>query len=515
MEKILFISDLDGTLLNNNGKLSEYTVAMLNSMTSVGMYFTFATARTIYSAKPLTERLDINVPCILNNGASVYDIQSDKYVHNAYIPQDVSGKIVSAFRDNGVNCFLFKFVDGVLSTFYDNITEKLMLTYVAERKGKFAQPFFECGDLFYEIDGSEIYINSSGSYESLLPVKNAVMAIDGADCAFYKDTYTDNWFLETFSCRASKANGIKFLREKYGFTKVVAFGDNLNDLSMFSQADVKIAVGNAKPELREKADFIADTNENNGVVNWIIENYRYYFNKFSYKNVYGTEKWHNSLESVMYLEDEKYFSEASTHELPDGYSVHVATYIKEINEQRTALSKDTIKKSDEIIYEYYYESFHLKPFTDFIYHSNGHRYWAFKVSLYGISCLDVDTLEVYNYIPEGYEHEEERMCGESFIVADVHYDKESNLIAYGGCYWGGNYEIMVGDFSNPLDFNPHLVSIIDIVDPDGDLAYEDYDFYFKEWKNGRLYVRCEKTEKSISIEELKDMINKLTDKGED
>lgn len=273
MEKILFISDLDGTLLNNNGKLSEYTVAMLNSMTSVGMYFTFATARTIYSAKTLTERLDISVPCILNNGASVYDIQSDKYVHNAYIPQDVSGKIVSAFRDNGVNCFLFKFVDGVLSTFYDNITEKLMLTYVAERKGKFAQPFFECGDLFYEIDGSEIYINSSGSYESLLPVKNAVMAIDSADCAFYKDTYTDNWFLETFSCRASKANGIKFLREKYGFTKVVAFGDNLNDLSMFSQADVKIAVGNAKPELKAKADFIADTNENNGVVKWIIENY--------------------------------------------------------------------------------------------------------------------------------------------------------------------------------------------------------------------------------------------------
>lgn len=281
MEKILFISDLDGTLFNNNGELSEYTVAMLNSMISCGMYFTFATARTIYSAKPLTERLNINVPCILNNGASVYDMQSGEYVKNAYFQRSTAEKILSAFRENSVHCFMFKFVDNKLSTFFANVTDELMQSYVAERKGKFLQPFFECDDLVNEIDGSEIYINSTGSYESLLPISKAVAEIDGADFAFYKDTYTDKWFLETFSSEASKANGIKFLREKYGFTKVVAFGDNLNDLSMFSQADVKIAVGNAKPELREKADFIADTNENNGVVKWIIENYGRKYNVLS------------------------------------------------------------------------------------------------------------------------------------------------------------------------------------------------------------------------------------------
>ncbi len=234
---------------------------------------------------------------------------------------------------------------------------------------------------------------------------------------------------------------------------------------------------------------------------------------FSYRNMYGTEKWHNSLESVMYLEDKKYLRDEYTYELSDGYSVHMVTYSKYIknDEREIALSKETIKKSDEIIFEYYYEGFQSEPFKDFIYHSNGHRYWAFKVSLYGMSYLDVDTMEVYNYIPEGYEHKEEYMCGESFIVTDIHYDKESNLIAYGGCYWGGNYEIMVGDFSDPLNFNPHLVSIIDIFDPDGDF---DYEFDFKEWKDGKLYVVCYggecKAVKSLSVDKLRNMINELT-----
>lgn len=272
--KSLIISDLDGTLLNSDGKLSEYTVETLNRLMSCGVYFTFATARTIYSAKPITEGLNINVPCILNNGASVYDMKTGKYIKNAYISQEVSRKIISAFRANGVNCFMFRCVDNVLSTGYDKVTDELMQSYVEERKNKFLQPFFECEDLLNEISGNEIYINSTGSYDSLLPVKNAVAEIDGADFAFYKDTYTDKWFLETFSSNASKANGLKFLRKNYGFEYITSFGDNLNDISMFKEADCKIAVGNAHDDVKSIADLIVDTNDNNGVAKWVAENYK-------------------------------------------------------------------------------------------------------------------------------------------------------------------------------------------------------------------------------------------------
>ncbi len=273
MAKTLFISDLDGTLFDPTGKLSGRTVEILNRLIGDGMNFTFATARTIYSAKPLTEALHINVPCILNNGASVYDLIRGEYVKNAYIPTDTAEKLIRAFHDNGVRCFVFKFVDGVLTTCYDNADNEVMTAYIAERRGKFDQPFIKCGNVLDCLDGTQIYINSTGNRERLLPVKNRAAELEKADYAFYEDNYTREWYLETFSAEASKANGIRFLREKYGFERVVAFGDNLNDLSMFSQADVKIAVENSHPDVKKAADIIIGGNAYDGVAEYLLNNY--------------------------------------------------------------------------------------------------------------------------------------------------------------------------------------------------------------------------------------------------
>lgn len=235
-------------------------------------------------------------------------------------------------------------------------------------------------------------------------------------------------------------------------------------------------------------------------------------NGFSYKNVYNSEKHKEFIDSKRYVIDDKFLSETENYELSDGFSLKINTYEEEQRKGRTVkltvAQKVTLKNADKTVYGYYCFDDHI-PFTEIIHHKNGHRYYAFHIDLYGISFLDVDTLEVYNYIPEGYEHDKEYMCGESFIITDVHYDKESNLIAYGGCYWASPYEVMVGDFSNPLDFNPHLISLRDILDPE--YNYEDIDF--KEWKHNRLYVSCDKEEKSLSAEELRSMINELTMKG--
>ena len=92
------------------------------------------------------------------------------------------------------------------------------------------------------------------------------------DIAFYLDVYNGAWYLEIFSHKASKANGIRFIREHYGFSKVVAFGDNLNDLPMFEQADVKVAVGNARDEVKAAADYVIGTNDNDGVAEWLTTN---------------------------------------------------------------------------------------------------------------------------------------------------------------------------------------------------------------------------------------------------
>ncbi|MDE6780432.1 MAG: hypothetical protein K2J40_03110 [Ruminococcus sp.] len=236
-------------------------------------------------------------------------------------------------------------------------------------------------------------------------------------------------------------------------------------------------------------------------------------NGFSYKNVYGTDEYNRFIDKQRYVTDDRFLSETEIYELSDGFSLEISTYEEERQSKShtvfIAVQKAALKNADSTIYEYYCFYDHTRPFTEIIHHKNGHRYYPFHIDLYGISFLDVDTMEVYNYIPEGYEHDDKYMCGESFIITDIHYDKESNLIAYGGCYWAAPYEVMVGDFSDPLNFNPHLVSLRNILDPEYD--YDDIDF--KEWKNNRLYALCDSEEKSVSIEELRNMINELTMKG--
>ncbi|MDE5861246.1 MAG: hypothetical protein K2H28_03540 [Ruminococcus sp.] len=235
--------------------------------------------------------------------------------------------------------------------------------------------------------------------------------------------------------------------------------------------------------------------------------------RFSYKNIYDTKKYNEFIESKRYVIDDKFLSETENYELPDDFSLEISTYEEERQSKShkvfISAQKVTLKNADSTIYEYYCYYDHTRPFTEIIHHKNGHRYYPFHIDLYGISFLDVDTLEVYNYIPEGYEHDDKYRCGESFIVTDIHYDKESNLIAYGGCYWACPCEVMVGDFSEPMNFNPHLISLHDVLDPE--YNYDDIDF--KEWKNKMLYVLCDEEEKSLSVEELKEKINELTTKG--
>lgn len=269
----LYISDLDGTLLNNDAKLSDFTVKTVNSLAEKGMCFTFATARSVYSAKPITSALNINIPYILMNGVSIYNPLNDRYIKNEYLSPETSSEIIGVFREHDLKCFMYKIHDDVLTAYFTEINSQVMNSFAEVRRNNYNKPFVKCADLADHADDETVYFTVTGEYERLLPVKNGIEKIKSINHAFYRDTYTGKYYLEIFSESASKANGIKYLRNEYGFDEIVCFGDNLNDLTMFEKSDIKIAVGNAVNELKESADFVALPNENDGVAKWLAENY--------------------------------------------------------------------------------------------------------------------------------------------------------------------------------------------------------------------------------------------------
>lgn len=189
----------------------------------------------------------------------------------------------------------------------------------------------------------------------------------------------------------------------------------------------------------------------------------------SRRNMY--EAWLKHLDEYAYLENEKYLDDEETHEL-DGFTLNITNYLHS-DDKRVIEFMVCELTGDALSYKYRSTSYsNPHTFFDIIRHSNGRRYFPFHIDLYGISYLDVDSGEVYHYIPEGYEHDADYDFGESFIITDVHYDPRTNLIAYGGCIWAGSYDVMVGDFSEPLSFDPYLVSTASFIDPEHDECWE-------------------------------------------
>lgn len=270
--KRLYISDLDGTLFDPKGEITGFTADAINSLIGKGMNFAFATARSIYSAKPMTEKLRINAPCILMNGVSIYSLSDNTYIKNNFFDADTAEQVIEIFERHNVRCFVYKIHGDVLTAYFTEMTSEVMEAFAEERKRKFRKPFVQCERFLPDKD--IVYFTTTGKYDTLFRVKNDIDKINCADCTFYEDTYTNEWYLEVFSSDASKYNGVNFLREKYGYDEIVCFGDNLNDIPMFGASDVKIAVENAKPELKRLADFITPSNTENGVAKWLMENFK-------------------------------------------------------------------------------------------------------------------------------------------------------------------------------------------------------------------------------------------------
>ncbi len=270
--KRLYISDLDGTLLNNDQRVSAESERLLRECTANGKYFTFATARTAASAIKITENTGVNIPCVLMNGVSVYDTVRREYVKNEYISADSSMSVARLLDSIGQSAFMYKISGNKIYCEYTSLDSPEMREFFEIRRTRYDKPFLQIDSFSSSCDGSVVYFSILGSRERLEKVRSAAEKVKVLKYAFYSDIYSENsWYLEIFSEHASKYNGVRFLREHYGFDEIVCFGDNLNDLSMFEASDRKIAVANANETLKAAADEIIGSNLENSVAKYISD----------------------------------------------------------------------------------------------------------------------------------------------------------------------------------------------------------------------------------------------------
>lgn len=265
----LYVSDLDGTLLRSNEVTSEYTNQVINSLVSKGMLFSYATARSLITAKKVTKGINAKIPLIVYNGAFVFDNITEKILIANYFDDSVHAVLEDLFC-NGVYPIVYAYINGKEKfSFVRELCTKGMSMFLASRKDDIRTN--EVKELSELKEGNLFYITCIDAHEKLKPLYDRYK--DKYHCVYQTDIYTNEQWLEIMPLEASKSNAIKQLRTMLDCEKLIVFGDGQNDIDMFKLADESYAVANAHEELKKYATDVILSNDDDGVARWLELHY--------------------------------------------------------------------------------------------------------------------------------------------------------------------------------------------------------------------------------------------------
>ncbi len=264
--KQLYMADLDGTLLPKGDKLSPDVVNTLNALIKRGLPFTLNTSRTPRSVAPVIADLKLKLPIILMNGSCVYDTNSGEISLLRTIDSKTASNVISICKSSGLNPFLFSYKDGDVSVSYTSAKTDAEKKFIEARLGYYPS-FKKTTD--YNITIHTPYIICVGAKLLLEKLEQRLKRISAISCSLFISSNEDYCFLEIYSSCAGKANGAKNFMNEYGFDRLIAFGDNLNDIDMLKFADCGIAVENAFDEAKAVADMVIGSCESGAVSNWL------------------------------------------------------------------------------------------------------------------------------------------------------------------------------------------------------------------------------------------------------
>lgn len=257
----LLASDLDGTLLDTKGAISEENLQAIRALAQNGVLFVPASGRS-YSEMPPVLRSHPDIRYYLySNGAAVMDRQTQEPVIRLCIPQAVSNRVLSllfryethiTYRHGGI-CIGDAAQQNETAFAYYNVWQRHR-----EVVEQFAVYETDFRDRALAADGVEMFAVYFHSEEEFEHCRTVLGEIDGIGCA--QIAYCG---LEIFSADAGKGKALLALADLLGIPheKTAAVGDSDNDLSMIEAAGVGFAVSNACGSLLEHADSVICSND--------------------------------------------------------------------------------------------------------------------------------------------------------------------------------------------------------------------------------------------------------------
>ncbi|RXM41577.1 Cof-type HAD-IIB family hydrolase [Flavobacterium sp. YO64] len=254
------VSDLDGTLLNPQHRISDYTKSIFQELHNQNYLIVVATGRHHLDAMAIIETLEVPVYLVSSNGARIHSPEKQE-LFAFDLESDVVKAALNVEIDPEITVVLFK--ENVWQT--NRVNERLNafqaeLKYRPELVDYKTLEDFKAIKIFFSCD----------NHEKLVTLKDAVLAnsSDNLHHAFSLPTC-----LEFMDKSVDKAVAIEKVLEKEGFTldQAVAFGDGFNDVQMLAAAGKGLIMGNAPALLKETLPDleVVTSNAEDGVAKYI------------------------------------------------------------------------------------------------------------------------------------------------------------------------------------------------------------------------------------------------------
>lgn len=263
--RTLYVSDLDGTLLNPESRVSEKSAALINAAVKKGALFSIATARTPATVSRLLSDIDSDVPLIVMTGSVIWDRKRNEYIHASFHDPDTARRLLDIYRSNRLSTFVYTLgMDNIIHIYHTGAMSELEWKFVKEREGtpfkKFHIPADGESDIPECLDRVLLFYSMRPT-EEVRPIYEKIKDIPEARTMYYHDIFGEEIALmEVFGKDASKANAVRILASKIGADRIVAYGDNVNDLPILAIADEAVAVENALDKVKDAADRVIGSN---------------------------------------------------------------------------------------------------------------------------------------------------------------------------------------------------------------------------------------------------------------
>ena len=241
MTKTLYISDLDGTLLNREGQFSDYTREALRRFDEAGILFTCATGRTLSSVSMLLGEARFTCPAVLSDGLLTFDMEREAIVQASALPQPLIEQVATTLDEHSQDGFLYCIKGSQYALFYTQVRTELSQRFLNSKAPFLGDNIFRINTFTALPEGYlPLYYVLYDKQQTLAGLQQPIHAIPGAHSLLNRDVYCaelDIYFMNILTDTTSKHSAVHDLKMRLGADEVVAFGDNFNDLPMLKSAD--------------------------------------------------------------------------------------------------------------------------------------------------------------------------------------------------------------------------------------------------------------------------------------